>query len=123
MFYIDRSGGMHITRGDSATISTELYSMSGEPIMLSDDSCIIFSVRSKSSGDLKIKRTITNENYENDMLVFGISAEETLIEAAVYEYSLLYIPDKNIPHEQAFTYAQGDFEVMHSVTTYKDSEG
>ena len=123
MFYIDNSGGIHITRGDSVTLATGLYINENELLELSENDCVIFTVRSKSSGELKIKRILTADNYENGELVMCIAAEETLITPAKYDYSFLYLPDREMPHEQAFTYALGDLEVMHSVTTYKDSEG
>lgn len=125
MFYIDNSGGIHITRGDSVTLATDIYIGIGENelLELSESDCVIFTVRSKNSGELKIKRILTADNYENGELVLCIAAEETMMTPAKYEYSFLYLPDKTMPHEQAFTYAQGDFEVMHAVTTYKDSEG
>ena len=123
MFYIDNSGGIHITRGDSVTLATGLYINENELLELSENDCVIFTVRSKNSGELKIKRILTVDNYENGELVMCIAAEETLITPAKYEYSFLYLPDMTMPHEQAFTYAQGDFEVLHAVTTYKDSEG
>lgn len=123
MFYIDNSGGMHITRGDSVTLATDLYTNENDLVELSENDCVIFTVRSKDSAELKIKRILTADNYENGELVMCIAAEETLITPAKYEYSFLYLPDRTMPQEQAFTYAQGDFEIMHSVTTYMDSEG
>ena len=121
MFFIDKSGGIHITRGDSVTLATELY-IEDELADLSDnDFCIVFTVRSKESGNVKIKRLITADNYESGELIFNLSTEETLLTPAKYEYSFLYLPERTMPAE-AYTYAQGDFEIMHSVSTYKDLE-
>lgn len=121
MFFIDKDGGMHITRGDSVTLATELYTAENVPLRLNENSCVIFTVRSKASGKLKIKRILTDENYDDDELIFNILPEETLIEPAKYDYSFLYLPNK-YSSGQAYTYAQGDFEIMHTATTYKDKE-
>lgn len=131
MLIIDKCGNIHITRGDSCSIATEFYIDSSadgvrdsdEPIVeLTENACVIFTVRSKDSGIVKIKHVLTEDNYENGELVLNLLPEETLLTAAVYEYSFVYVPDSETLG-QAYTYAQGDFEIMHSVSTYKDLEG
>lgn len=130
MLYIDKSGNIRITRGDSCSISTNFYidknadgmQGSNEPsVQLTDNACVIFTVRSKDRGTVKIKHILTNENYVDGELVLSLSPSETMLTAAVYEYSFVYVPDSETLQE-AYTYAQGDFEIMHSVSTYQDLE-
>lgn len=67
MFYIDKNSGIHISRGDSALLSTQpervLEDGATEPIILDDNSCVIFTVKSKFSGETLIKRILTAADY------------------------------------------------------------
>lgn len=123
MFYIDKKGGIHISRGDSAKILTcvEKITENGvsEEITVGYNACVIFTVKSKYSGELLIKHILTEDDYADNMLVLNISAAETDFEPDGCEYSFMYVPDMTAA-DQAYTYAQGDFEIMHSVSRLCD---
>lgn len=126
MFYIDKNSGIHISRGDSAVLSTQpekvLENGTTEPIILSENACVIFTVKSRFSGNTLIKRILTAADYVDDMLTFSILPNETDRSPYGYEYSFMYIPDSTAPCE-AYTYAQGEFEIMHSVSRVSDLGG
>lgn len=126
MLYIDKNSGIHVSRGDSAALSTQpenvLEDGTTEPIILDENSCIIFTVKSKYSGKTLIKRILKAENYIDGVLSFSILPAETDFSPDGYEYSFMYIPDME-KKDEAFTYAQGDFEIMHSVSRVSDLEG
>ncbi|MGN0613675.1 MAG: hypothetical protein ACI4JB_07205, partial [Porcipelethomonas sp.] len=118
--------GIHVSRGDSAVLSTQpervLDDGSTEPIIIGENACVIFTVKSKFSGNTLIKRILTAADYVNDMLTFSILPDETDISPYGYEYSFMYIPDtENL--DEAYTYAQGEFEIMHSVSKITDLGG
>lgn len=126
MFYIDRNSGIHISRGDSAVLSTQpekvLDDGTVEPIIIGDKSCVIFTVKSKFSGNTLIKRILTAADYVENLLTFSILPGETDISPYGYEYSFMYVPDtENL--DEAYTYAQGEFEIMHSVSKITDLDG
>ncbi len=126
MLYIDKNSGIHVSRGDSAALSTQpekvLEDGTTEPIILDENSCVIFTVKSKYSGDTLIKRILTAADYVEGVLSFCILPGETDFPPNGYEYSFMYIPDMTSP-DQAYTYAQGIFEIMHSVSRVSDLAG
>lgn len=126
MLYIDKNSGIHVSRGDSAALSTQpekvMEDGTTEPIILDENSCIIFTVKSKYSGKTLIKRILTSENYIDGVLSFRILPAETDFSPDGYEYSFMYIPDME-KMDEAYTYAQGDFEIMHSVSRLSDLGG
>lgn len=126
MFYIDKNSGIHISRGDSAELSTQpqfvLEDGTAEPIILGENSCVIFTVKSKYSSDTLIKRILTSNDCYDNMLYLNILPSETDFTPNGYEYSFMYIPDtENL--SEAYTYAQGEFEIMHSVSKASDLGG
>ena len=126
MFYIDKNSGIHISRGDSALLSTQpervMEDGATEPIILDDNSCVIFTVKSKFSGETLIKRILTAADYVDGLLTLSILPSETDYTPYGYEYSFMYVPDvKNL--DEAYTYAQGEFEIMHSVSRLSDLGG
>lgn len=126
MLYIDKNSGIHVSRGDSAAMSTQpekvMEDGTTEPIILDENSCIIFTVKSKYSGKTLIKRILTADDYIDGILSFRILPAETDFWPDGYEYSFMYIPDME-KMDEAYTYAQGDFEIMHSVSRVSDLEG
>lgn len=127
MFYIDPSSGdISVSRGDCADIATKplmvLKDGSEEPIILGKYSCVIFTVKSKYSGKTLIKRILTEDNYVNGMLTVSIYPDETDTQPNGYEYSFVYVPDTRI-EEEVYTYAQGNFKILHSVSKLTDLEG
>lgn len=126
MFYIDKNSGIHISQGDSIWLSTQPESVledgTTEPIILSEKSCVLFTVKSKYSGDTLIKRVLTAYDYIDGVLSFCILPAETDFSPNGYEYSFMYIPDSTNPCE-AYTYVQGEFEIMHSVSRVSDLGG
>lgn len=126
MFYIDKNAGIHISRGDSAVLSTQpervMEGGATEPIILDDNSCVIFTVKSKFSGETLIKRILTAADYVDGLLTLSILPSETDCTPYGYEYSFMYVPDaENL--DEAYTYAQGEFEIMHSVSRLSDLGG
>lgn len=117
MFYIDKYGGIHISRGDSAEILTcpekALEDGSTEPIILTKNACVIFTVRSRYSGEILIRRTLTYSDYFDGVLILRIFSSETDAEPCGYDYSFEYMPDSGDP-ERSYTYAQGEFDIMYS---------
>ena len=126
MLYIDKNSGIHVSRGDSAILSTIPERMNedgtSEPIIPDKNACVIFTVKSKYSGSTIIKRILTAADYSNGLLSFNILPSETDVTPYGYEYSFMYVPDKTRPYE-AYTYAQGEFEIMHSVSKVSDLGG
>lgn len=125
MFYIN-ANGMHISRGDSADITTtpKIIAENGEPetVTLDENACVIFTVKSKYSGNLLIKRILTKKNYSDGVLAFSIRTSETNVEPYGYEYSYMYVPDRN-DLSRAQTYERGDFEILPSVSKVDDLGG
>lgn len=93
-----------------------------EPIILDENSCVIFTVKSKFSGETLIRRILTAADYVDGLLTLSILPSETDHTPYGYEYSFMYIPDSTNPCE-AYTYAQGEFEIMHSVSKVSDLGG
>lgn len=126
MLYIDKNSGIHVSRGDSAALSTQpekvMEDGTSEPIILDENSCVIFTVKSRYSGNTLIKRILTAADYVDGVLTFCILPEETDFTPNGYEYSFMYIPDMTSP-DKAYTYVQGEFEIMHSVSRVSDLEG
>lgn len=118
MFYIDKCGGIHISRGDSAIITTIpeklLADGTTEPITLTGNACIIFTVKSRYNGNVLIKKTLTASDYNGNDLPLEISSDETNADPYGYDYSFLYIPDSE-SDDEAYTYAQGEFEIICSI--------
>lgn len=126
MFFIDKSMGIHISRGDSVDLTTRpekgLDDGSTQPIILSGNACVVFTVKPRFGDNTLIKRILTEKDYAGDTLAFSILSSETDITPGGYEYSFLYVPDKRNP-KKAYTYAQGDFVVERSVSRVTDLEG
>lgn len=118
MFYIDKCGGIHINRGDSANITTFperlLSDGTAEPITLTGSACIVFTVKSRYNGNVLIKKTLTASDYIGNKLTLDISSDETDTEPYGYDYSFVYMPDSK-SNDKAYTYAQGEFEIICSV--------
>lgn len=122
MFYTDEKG-MHISRGDSADITTipkrVLETGESDTVTLDGSACVIFTVKSRYSGSLLIKRILTKKNYSGDVLTFRISPAETDTQPCGYEYSFMYMPDMQ-DAGTAQTYEQGIFEILPSVSGISD---
>ncbi|MCM1227569.1 MAG: hypothetical protein NC320_09130 [Clostridium sp.] len=124
MFYIDKNGGIHITRGDSADISVQPENMfedgTSKPVILTDKACVIFTVKSGYSGETLIKRVLTAKDHSGDKLTFRLNSSETDAASNVYRYSFMYMPDiGNL--EEGYTFAMGIFEIMPCVSKTSDS--
>lgn len=122
MFQMDENKGIHVSRGDCVSIRT-LVSCETEggiiAIPIRGDACIIFTVKSRYSGETKIKRILTEDDYVDGRLTLTILPSETDFDPCGCEYSFMYVPDRNDMSE-AYTYAQGEFEILPSVSTLKD---
>ena len=93
-----------------------------EPIILDENSCVIFTVKSRFSGETLIRRILTAADYVDGLLTLSILPSETDHTPYGYEYSFMYVPDvENL--DEAYTYAQGEFEIMHSVSKVSDLGG
>ena len=122
MFTIDEMGGIHVSRGDSIGLSTQPFIETDDGIAaipIEGDNCVIFTVKSRYSGRTIIKRILTEEDVVDGALSLQITTDETDIEPYGYEYSFMYVPDRN-DQTEAYTYAQGGFEIMPSVSKVED---
>lgn len=122
MFTIDETGTIHVSRGDSVGLSTQPFIETDDGIAaipIEGDNCVIFTVKSRYSGRTIIKRILTEEDLVDGALNLQITTDETDIEPYGYEYSFMYVPNRNDTTE-AYTYAQGDFEIMPSVSKVED---
>ncbi|MCM1227566.1 MAG: hypothetical protein NC320_09115 [Clostridium sp.] len=128
MYYIDKEDSIYVSRGDSCAVATSFYfdenfndkqDENEAEGVLSENAVIIFTVKAIENGYTKIKKILTSNDYLNGGYVVEITPQETMLEPAEYEYSFLYIPDKNALNE-AHTYKQGKFIIMNSVSVYTD---
>lgn len=122
MFTIDENKGLHITRGDSVGLSTQPYFETDGGILaipIKGNACIIFTVKSRYSGETKIKRILTEADLVDGVPTFNILPSETDFEPCGCEYSFMFVPDRSDMTE-AYTYAQGEFEILPSVSRLGD---
>ena len=115
---------IQLTAGDSASITTTPYSDANndnsfnptdndEPIILDENSYVMFIVAS-SSGRTYIKKFLTVDDYnDNNELVVNLNPSDTKdMQPFRYLFSFTYFPNKT---EQAYTYSNGIIEILQSL--------
>lgn len=114
---------IQLTAGDSASITTTPYSDANndnsfnptdndEPIILDENSYVMFIVASPS-GRTYIKKFLTVDDYnDNNELVMNLNPSDTKdMQPFRYLFSFTYFPNEN----EQYTYSTGIFEILKSL--------
>lgn len=123
MFDIFDDNLIHLTRGNSATISIlPISTDTTEPVILDDGDSVLFTMKD-SKGNTVLQKTLTNDDYsdpEDETIDLLIEPEDTIdLLTGEYKYDCLLL----LSNGEAITFISSTVVIDEAVGTYRDVNG